>query len=75
MEQLLLPYGLPIEPATGIRMIDNNTKLMVHSPYRDTDYFDFVTGVLQRDYISVIICQEYVLQMAIDLIKVNDLTL
>ena len=36
-------------------MLDKNTKAMVLSPDGDTDFFDFVTGVLQRRYINIVL--------------------
>ena len=49
MEQILLAYSLPKETATAIMMLYRNTKVKVCSPDGDTDYFDIVAGVLQRD--------------------------
>ena len=49
-------------------------KVKVHSPDGDTDYFDIVAGVLQRDTLtpySFIICLDYVLRTSIDLMKNN----
>ena len=51
-----------------------NTKVKVHSPDGDTDYFDIVAGVLQGDTLTpclFIICLEYVLRTSIDKIKEN----
>ena len=53
-------------------------KVKVHSPDRDTDYFDIVAGVLQGDTLApylFIICLDYVLRTSIDLIKENGFTL
>ena len=47
-------------------------KVKVCSPDGDTDFFDIVTDVLEGDTLALylfIICQEYVLQMSIDLMK------
>ena len=44
----------------------------------ETDFFDIVAGVLQRFTLApylFIICLDYVLQMPIDLMKENGLTL
>ena len=49
-------------------------KVKVRSPDGDTDYFDIVAGVLQRDSLApyiFIICLDYVLRMAIDKMKDN----
>ena len=71
-EQILLAYGFPKETATAIMMLYKNTKVKVHSPDGDTDFFDIVAGVLPSDALApylFIICLEYVLWMSIDLIK------
>ena len=55
-----------------------NTKVKVHSPDGDTDFFDIVAGVLQGDTLApylFIICWDNVLSTSIDLIKENDVTL
>ena len=49
-------------------------KAMVHSPDGNTDFFDIVTGVLQRDTLApylFILYLDYIPQMSIDLIKEN----
>ena len=46
-----------------------NTKVKVHSPDGDTDYFDIVAGVLQGDTLApyfFIICLDNVLRTSID---------
>ena len=51
-----------------------NTKVKVHSPDGDTEYFDIVAGVLQGDTLApylFIICLDYVLRTSIDKIKEN----
>ena len=53
MEQILLAYGLPKETVESIMMLYKNTKVKVCSPYRDTDYFDIVAGVLQGDTLAL----------------------
>ena len=68
MEQILLTYGLPVETAAAIMMFYRNTKVKVHSPDEDTDYFDIVAGV-QGDTLApylFIICLDYVLRTSID---------
>ena len=52
MGQILLTYSLPKEAVAAIMMLYTNTKVKVHSPDGDTDYFDIVTGVLQRDTLA-----------------------
>ena len=78
IKQILLGYGLPKETVTAIMMLYSNTKVKVHSPDGDIDFFDIVAGVLQG-YIFApylfIICLDYVLQMSIDLMKENGFTL
>ena len=59
-------------------MLYKNTKLKVCSPDEDTDYFDIIVGVLQRDTLAsylFIICLDYVLWMSIDLMKENWFTM
>ena len=70
MEQILLTYRLPKETVAAIMMLYRNTK--VRSPAGDTDYFDIVAGVLQRDTLApclFIICLDYALRTSIDKIK------
>ena len=53
-------------------------KAMVYSLEGDTDFFDIVARVLQRDTLALymfIFCLDYVLQTFIDLIKENGFTL
>ena len=72
MEQILLAYGLPKETVAAIMILYRNTKVKVHSPEVDTDYFDIIAGVLQGDTIApyfFIICLDYVLRASIDKIK------
>ena len=74
MEQILLAYGLPKETAAAITILYRNTKVKVRSPDGDTEYFDIVAGVLQRDTLApyhFIICLDYVLRTSIDKIKEN----
>ena len=59
-------------------MLCKDTKAIVRGPYGDTDYFDIVSGVLQRDTLALfalIICLDYVQRTSIDLMKENSLTL
>ena len=78
MEQILPAYGLPKETVSAITRLYRNTKVKVHSPDGDTDFFDIVAGVLERDtwrpYLFIIY-QDNVLRMSIDLIKENGFTL
>ena len=74
MEQILLTYGLPKETIAAIMIFYRNTKMKVHSPDGDTDYFDIVAGVLQGNKLApylFIICLDYVLRTSIDKIKEN----
>ena len=78
MEQILLAYSLPKETIAAIMMLYRNTKVKVHSPDGDTDYFDIVAGVLQGDILApylFIICLDYVLRTSIDKIKENSFKL
>ena len=55
-----------------------NTRVKVHSPDGDTDYFGIVAGVLQGDTLVpylFIICLDYVLRTSIDKIKENGFVL
>ena len=74
MEQILLAYGLPKETIAAITILYRNTKVKVHSPDGDTEYFDIVAGVLQGDTLApylFIICLDYVLRTSIDKIREN----
>ena len=58
----------------AIMMLYRNTKVKVHSLDGDTDYFDIVAGVLQRDTLApylFIICLDYILRTSINKIKEN----
>ena len=53
-------------------MVQSDTNVKVRSPDGDTDYFDIVTGVLRGDTLApqlFMICNDYVLQASIHLIK------
>ena len=72
MEQILQVYGLPEETVGAITILYRKTKVRVRYPDGDTDYFDIVAGVLQRDTLGpyfFIICLDYVLRTSIDTIK------
>ena len=74
MEQILLAYGVPKETVAAITILYRNTKVKVHSPDGDTEYFDIVAGVLQGDTLApylFIICLDDVLRTVIDKIKEN----
>ena len=74
MEQILLVYGLQEETVAAIMMLYRDTKVKVCSLDGDTDYFNIVAGVLQRDTLApylFIICLDYVLRTSIDKIKEN----
>ena len=74
MEQILLAYGLPKETITAIMILYRITKVKVHSPDGDTDYFNIVAGVLQGNTLApylFIICLENVLRTSTDKIKEN----
>ena len=78
MEQILLAYGQPKETVAAITILCRNTKVKIRSPDGDTEYFDFVAGVLQGDMLApylFIICLDYVLRISIDKIKENGLEL
>ena len=71
MEQILLAKDFPKETDAAIMMLCKNTKVKVHSPDGDTDYFDIVAGVLQGDTLApylFIICPDYMVRTSIDLI-------
>ena len=74
MEQILLEYGLPKETVAAITILNRDTKVKVHSPDGDTEYFDIVAGVLQGDTLApylFIICLYYVHITSIDKIREN----
>ena len=78
IEQMLLAYCLPKETVTAIMMLYRNTKVKVHSPDGDTDYFDIVAGVLQGDTLApylFIFCLDYMLRTSIDKMKDNNFKL
>ena len=73
MEKILLAYGLPKETVAAITILYRNIKVKVRSPDGDTEYFDIVAGVLQRDTLTpyLFIILDYVLRTSIDKIKEN----
>ena len=74
MGQILLAYGLPKEIIAAITILYKNTKVKVHSPDGDIEYFDIVAGILQGDTLApylFIICLDYVLRTLIDKIREN----
>ena len=78
MEQILLSNSLPKETSTAIMMLYKNTKVKVHSLDGDTDYFNIVGVVLQRDALApylFIICLDYTLRTSIDIMKDNSFKL
>ena len=74
MEQILQAYNIPKETVAAITILYGNTKVKVHSPDGDTEYFDIVAGVLQGDTLVpylFVICLDYVLRRSIDKIREN----
>ena len=62
----------PQKNVAAIIMLNKNTKVKVCSLDGDTDYFDIVAGMLQRDTLApylFIICLDYVLRKSLDLMK------
>ena len=71
---IILAYGLSKETVAAMMILYRNTKVKVHSPDGNTDYFDIIAGVLQGDTLApylFIICLDYVLRRSIDKIKEN----
>ena len=74
MKQILFVYNLLKETVQAIMMLYKNTKIKVCPPDGDTGYFDIIAGVLQGDSLApylFVICLDYMLKMAIDLLKEN----
>ena len=72
MRQILIANVIAKETVAAITILYRNTKMKVRSPNGDTEYFDIVARVLQRDTLApylFIICLEYVLRTSIDEIK------
>ena len=64
IKQILLAYGLPKETVAAIMIFYRNTKMKGRSLDGDTEYFDIVAGVLQREMLSpylFVICLNYCL--------------
>ena len=78
MEQIFQAYGLPKDTGLTLTMLYKNMKVKVNSVDGDTDFFNIAPDVLQGDKLApymFIICQDYVLQTLIDLVKENGFTL
>ena len=78
MERKLIAYSVPKETLAAIMMLYKNTKVKVGSPYRDTDNFDIVVGMLQGETLAsyqFIICLDYVIRTSIDLMEENGVKL
>ena len=78
MEQILLVYGLTKETVAAIMKLSKNTKVKVRSPDGNTHFFDIVAAVLQGDILApylFIICLDYVIWTAINLMKENSFIL
>ena len=74
MEQILLVYGVPKEIVATKMMLYKNIKVKACSQDGNTDYFDFVAGLIQGDILApypFIICLDYVLRTSLDLMKEN----
>ena len=70
MEQILIAYGHPKKLSQPLWYYIK-TKVKVHSPSGDPDYYDIIAGVLQRDTLApylFIVSLEYMLRTSIDLI-------
>ena len=72
------PWNSIFEPGRrskyNITILYRNTQVKVRSQNRDTEYFEFVVGVLQEDMLApylFIICLDYVLRTTIDKIREN----
>ena len=78
MKQILQAYDLFKDSITTIMMLYKNTKAVVHSPDRDTGFFNIIAIILQGDALALylsILCLDYILQTSIYLIKENGFTL
>ena len=74
MGQILLSYDLPEETVAAITILYRNTKVKVHSPDGDTEYFDMVARVLLGFTLApylFIICLDFVFWTSIDKIREN----
>ena len=78
MEPILLAYDLLKETATIIMRLNKNINTIVHSTDGDTNFFNIFAGILQGDTLALllfIICLDYILQMSLDLMKENGVSL
>ena len=57
MEQIFIAYRLLKENVAAIMTLYKNMKVKVRSSDGDTNYFDIVTGVLQRDTLASVYYQ------------------
>ena len=74
MEQILFANDFLKETVAAIMMLHKNSKVKVHSPDGDTDFYEIVAGVVQADTLTpyqFINCLDYVLRTSIDLMKEN----
>ena len=74
MEQILLAYSLSKETVAARMMVYRNTKVKIHSPDGDSDYFHIAAGMLQGDKLALylfIICLDNVLRTSIGKMKDN----
>ena len=63
IKQILRAFCLPKEMVTILMMLHRNTKAMVYSLDSNTDFFEIIAGVLQRDTLApyaVIIRLDYI---------------
>ena len=68
MLKILVAYGIPSEIVNAIRVMYENTSILVVTPEGNTDIFQVDTGVLQRDPLApflFIICLDYTLSTLI----------
>ena len=59
-------------------ILQRNTKSLVRSPDEDTEFFDFLAGVLQGDTLApflFVICLDYALRICVDKCNEYDVTL
>ena len=49
MREILLAYKIPDKIVNVIMMLNTDTRSIVRSPDRDTDFFKITSGVLQVD--------------------------
>ena len=78
MKQILLAYRIPRVAVAAIIRFYKITKVKVRSTDWNTEFFDFLAGVLQANPFApylFIIFQDYLLRTSIDSMKENGLTL